>query len=176
MKLVEGNNQNLKFRIDSLLQVFSSLPSGNEIMRALLYMLLMVWSTSLLLSKSMKKFMFNRKTPALVLKSGAVVSQAFLVLGLSPDAKVINFVCSICFCLAELKCPHTKFHVNPFPLPHALGACSCPNFFMEKISNTECKKKKGQCLLCPGRQMGKQVSNLYLSMVVQIHQAQNTKI
>ena len=90
----------------------------------------------------MKKFMFNRKTPALVLKSGAVVSQAFLVLGLSPDAKVINFVCSICFCLAELKCPHTKFHVNPFPLPHALGACSCPNFFMEKISNTECKLKR----------------------------------
>ena len=142
MKLVQGNNQNLKFGIDSLLKVFSSLPSGNEIMRALLYMLLMVWSTNLLLSKSMKKFMFNRKTPALVLKSGAVVSQAFLVLGLSPDAKVINFVCSICFCLAELKCPHTKFHVNPFPLPHALGACSCPNFFMEKISNTECKKNK----------------------------------
>ena len=142
MKLVQGNNQNLKFRIDSLLQVFSSLPSGNEIMRALLYMLLMVWSTSLLLSKSMKKFMFNRKTPALVLKSGVVVSQAFLVLGLSPDAKVINFVCSICFCLAELKYPHTKFHVNPFPLPHALGACSRPNFFMEKISNTECKLKR----------------------------------
>ena len=90
----------------------------------------------------MKKFMFNRKTPALVLKSEVVVSQAFLVLGLPPDAKVINFVCSICFCLAELKCPHTKFHVNPFPLPHVLGACSCPNFFMEKISNTECKLKR----------------------------------
>ena len=42
MKLVQGNNQNLKFGIDSLLQVFSSLPSGNEIITALLYMLLMV--------------------------------------------------------------------------------------------------------------------------------------
>ena len=101
----------------------------------------------------MKKFMFNRKTPALVLKSGVVVSQAFLVLGLSPDTKVINFVCSISFCLAELKCPHTKFHVNPSPLPHALGACSCPYFFMEKISNTECKLERdnaGTILLCPG--------------------------
>ena len=142
MKLVHGNNHNLKFGIDSLLQVFSSLPNGNEIIRALLCMLLMVWSMNLLLSKSMKKFMFNRKTPALVLKSGVVVSQAFPVLGLSPHAKVINFVCSICFCLAEVKCPHTKFHVNPSPLPHALGACSCPNFFMEKISNTECKLKR----------------------------------
>ena len=50
--------------------------------------------------------MFNRKTPAVVLKS----SQAFLVLGASPDAKVINFECSICFGLAVVKSPHTKFH------------------------------------------------------------------
>ena len=90
----------------------------------------------------MKKIMFNRQTPALVVKSGVVVSQAFLVLSLSPDTKVINFVRSISFCLAELKCPHTKFHVNPSPLPHALGACSCPYFFMEKISNTECKLER----------------------------------
>lgn len=50
--------------------------------------------------------MFNRKTPAVVLLS----SQTFLVLGASPDAKVINFECSICFGLAVVKSPHTKFH------------------------------------------------------------------
>lgn len=54
--------------------------------------------------------MFNMKTPAVVLKSGFVVSQAFLVLGASTDAKVINFECSIYFGLAVVKSPHTKFH------------------------------------------------------------------
>lgn len=32
----------------------------------------------------------------------------------------------MCFGLAEVKCPHTKFHVIP------LDACSDPTFFMEK--------------------------------------------
>ena len=53
-----------------------------------------------------EKFMFNRKTPVAVLKSGFVVSEAFPALGASPDAKVIDFECSICFGLAEVKCPH----------------------------------------------------------------------
>ena len=83
-----------------------------------------------------EKFMFNRKTPVAVLKSGFVVSEAFPVLGASPDAKVIDFGCSICFGLAEVKCPHTKFHVTP------LEACSDPNFFMEKISDTQCRLKR----------------------------------
>ena len=83
-----------------------------------------------------EKFMFNRKTPVAVLKSGFVVSQAFPVLGASPDAIVIDFGCSICFGLAEVKCPHTKFHVTP------LEACSDPNFFMEKISDTKCRLKR----------------------------------
>ena len=83
-----------------------------------------------------EKFMFNRKTPVAVLKSGFVVSEAFPVLGASPDAKVIDFGCSICFGLAEVKCPHTKFHVTP------LEACSDPNFFMEKISDTQCRRKR----------------------------------
>ena len=78
-----------------------------------------------------EKFMFNRKTPVAVLKSGFVVSEAFPVLGASPDAKVIDFGCSICFGLAKVKCPNTKFHVTP------LEACSDPNFFMEKISDTQ---------------------------------------
>lgn len=86
--------------------------------------------------KEYEKFMFNRKTPVAVLKSGFVVSEAFPVLGASPDAKVIDFGCSICFGLAEVKCPHTKFHVNP------LEACSDPNFFMEKISDTQCRLKR----------------------------------
>ena len=38
-----------------------------------------------------EKFMFNRKTPVAVLKSGFVVSKAFPVLGTSPDAKVIDW-------------------------------------------------------------------------------------
>ena len=83
-----------------------------------------------------EKFMFNRKTPVAVLKSGFVVSEAFPVLGASPDVKVIDFGCSICFGLAEVKCPHTKFHVTP------LEACSDPNFFMEKISDTQCRLKR----------------------------------
>ena len=83
-----------------------------------------------------EKFMFNGKTPVPVLKSGFVVSEAFPVLGALPDAKVIDFGCSICFGLAEVKCPHTKFHVTP------LEACSDPNFFMEKISDTQCRLKR----------------------------------
>ena len=83
-----------------------------------------------------EKCMFSRKTPVAVLKSGFVVSQAFPVLGASPDAKVIDFGCSICFGLAEVKCPHTKFHVTP------LEACSDPNFFMEKLSEGKCRLKR----------------------------------
>ena len=49
----------------------------------------------------------------------------------SPD-----FGCSLCSGLAVVKCPHTKFHVTP------LEACSDPTFFMEKVSDTECKLKR----------------------------------
>ena len=83
-----------------------------------------------------EKFMFNRKTPVAVLKSGFVVSEAFPVLGASPDAKVIDFGCPICFGLAEVKCLRTKFHVTP------LEACSDPNFFMEKVSDKQCRLKR----------------------------------
>ena len=37
-----------------------------------------------------EKFMFNRKTPVAVLKSGFVVSKSCPVLGASPDAKVVT--------------------------------------------------------------------------------------
>ena len=83
-----------------------------------------------------EKFMFNRKTPVAVLKSGFVVSKSCPVLGASPDAKVVDFGCSLCFGLAEVKFPHTKFHVTP------LEACSDPTCFMEKVSDTKCKLKR----------------------------------
>ena len=83
-----------------------------------------------------QKFMFNRKTPVSVLRSGLVVSKSFPVLGATPDAKVVDFGCSVCFGLAEVKCPHTKFHVTP------LDACSDPGFFMEKISDSQCRLKR----------------------------------
>ena len=83
-----------------------------------------------------EKFMFNRKTPVAVLKSGLVVSKSFPVLGATPDAKVIDFGCTICFGLAEVKCPHTKFNVTP------LDACSDPDFFMEKIDENHCRLKR----------------------------------
>jgi len=35
------------------------------------------------------------------------------VLGATPDAKVVDVGCSVCFGLADVKCPHTKFHVTP---------------------------------------------------------------
>ena len=52
-----------------------------------------------------EKFMFNRKTPVAVLKSGFVVSKSCPVPGASPDAKVFDFGCSLCFGLAVVKCP-----------------------------------------------------------------------
>ena len=74
----------------------------------------MASSMNLLLSKSIyEKFMFNRKTPVAVLKSALIVSKSSTVLGASPDAKVTDFRCTVCLGLAEVTCPHTKFHVTP---------------------------------------------------------------
>ena len=50
--------------------------------------------------------MFNRKTPVAVLKSGLVVSKGFPVLGATPDAKIVDFGCSVCFGLAEVVSTH----------------------------------------------------------------------
>ena len=80
--------------------------------------------------------MFNRKTPVAVLRSGLVISKSCPVLGATPDAKVVDFGCCLCFGLAEVKCPYNKFNVTP------LEACSDANFFMEKISNTQCRLKR----------------------------------
>ena len=83
-----------------------------------------------------QKFMFNNKTLVTVLRSGFVVSKSCPVLGASPDARIIDKGCSICFGLGEVKCPYTKFHVTP------LEACSDPNFFMEKGNDNECRLKR----------------------------------
>ena len=83
-----------------------------------------------------QQYMFNRKTPIAVLRSGLVVSKSFPVLGASPDAKVIDKGCSISFGLAEVKCPYTKFNVTP------LDACSDPDFFMEKVDDKHCRLKR----------------------------------
>ena len=83
-----------------------------------------------------QKFMFNNRTPVSVFRSGFVISKSFPVLGASPDARIIDKGCSICFGLGEVKCPYTKFHVTP------LEACSDPKFFMEKVSDNECRLKR----------------------------------
>ena len=66
-----------------------------------------------------------------------MVSKSCPVLDALPDAKVIDKGCSICFGLAEVKCPYTKFNVTP------LDACSDPDFFMEKVDDTHCRLKRG---------------------------------
>lgn len=70
-----------------------------------------------------------------------MVSKSCPVLGASPDAKVIDKGCSICFGLAEVKCPYTKFNVTP------LDACSDPDFFMEKVDDKHCRLKRDQDIL-----------------------------
>lgn len=83
-----------------------------------------------------EKFMQSRKTPVKVLPSGLVISKSHPILGATPDAKVVDIGCMDHFGLAEVKCPQTKFNVTP------LEACSDPDFFMEKTSNTSCKLKE----------------------------------
>lgn len=58
------------------------------------------------------------------------------MLGATPNAKIVDFGCSINFGLAEVKCPHTKFYVTP------LDACSDPNFFISKISASQGRLKR----------------------------------
>ena len=83
-----------------------------------------------------KKFMYNRRTPVKVLPYGFVASKATPIIGVSPDARVVDCGCADHFGIAEVKCPYTKQHVTP------LDACRDENFFMEKISETEFKLKE----------------------------------
>ena len=79
------------------------------------------------------KSSFDRKTPVAVLKSGLVASKSSPVRSASLDATVIDFGYAVCFGLADVKCPHTKFHATVSPLE----ACSDPNFFMKKTRDTK---------------------------------------
>lgn len=42
----------------------------------------------------------------------------------------------MCFGLAEVTCPHTKFNATP------LDACFDPTFFMEKIRENKCRLER----------------------------------
>ena len=56
-----------------------------------------------------QKFMYNQRTPVSVTRSGFVISKTCPVLGASPDAKIVDKGCSVCFGLGEVKCPYKKF-------------------------------------------------------------------
>ena len=83
-----------------------------------------------------QQYMFHRKTPVAVLRSSLVVSKSRPVLGASPVTKITDEGCSVCFGLAEVKCPYKKFQVTP------LEACSDPHFFMEKVDDKHCRLKR----------------------------------
>lgn len=83
-----------------------------------------------------KRFMYNRRTPVKVLAYGYVASKPTPIIGVSPDARVVDCGCTDHFGIAEVKCPYTKQHVTP------LDACRDENFFVEKISETDCKLKE----------------------------------
>lgn len=82
------------------------------------------------------KFMFHQKTPVKVLPCGLVVSKDFPILGASPDSRVIDTGCVYHFGIAEVKCPYKYFNVHP------LNAADDSKFFMEKISDKQCKLKE----------------------------------
>ena len=65
-----------------------------------------------------QKFMVNNRTPVTVLRSGFVVSKSYPVLGASPDARIIDKGCSICFGLEKLTAPTQSFMSHPWK--HAL--------------------------------------------------------
>ena len=61
-----------------------------------------------------QKFMCNQRAPVAVLRSGFVVFKSCPELGTSPDAKIVDKGCSVCFGLgAFLMSLHLKFHVTP---------------------------------------------------------------
>lgn len=66
--------------------------------------------------------------PLKVFNSGLVISMDAPYLGASPDGKVIDPGCSDPIGLSEVKCPETKYLVNP------LDACSDRSFVMEEVA------------------------------------------
>lgn len=80
--------------------------------------------------------MFNRKILVVVFKSGFVVLKSCFVFGVLLDVKVVDFGCLFCFGLVEVKCFYIKFYVI------FLEVCFDFIFFMEKVSEIECKLKR----------------------------------
>ena len=76
------------------------------------------------------RYMTKSGRPVKVLQSGLCISQKLFVLGCTPDARVIDPGSTQQFGIAEVKCPHSKFSVNP------LEACSDPKFCLENENGT----------------------------------------
>ena len=72
--------------------------------------------------------------PVNVLQSRLCISEKLFVLGCIPDAKLIDPGATQQFEIAEVKCPYSKFSVNP------LEACSDPKFCLEN-NNSKLKLK-----------------------------------
>lgn len=81
------------------------------------------------------KYMKSIGNPVTVLPSGFVVSKSHLILGATPDARVIDPKCEDCFGLAEVKCPFKAANVSP------LDACADSGFCMEKTASDTCMLK-----------------------------------
>ncbi|XP_022793283.1 uncharacterized protein LOC111332254 [Stylophora pistillata] len=73
------------------------------------------------------RYMERSGKPLKVLCSGLCVSKKHFILGGTPDARIVDPGCREQFGIAEVKCPHSKFSVNP------LEACSDPSFCLEDV-------------------------------------------
>ena len=83
-----------------------------------------------------EKIMFNRGTPVKVMPCAVVVSKGCPILGVIPDARVVDFGCTDYFGIAEVKRPYTKYHVTP------TFAYTDAKLFMEQTGVSECKLKE----------------------------------
>ena len=138
MKHVQGNNHNLKFVIrnaclDSLLEVFSSLPSGNERERE---------SFALYVAHGMKY-----KPVAVQEYENSCLTGKHLLLYLKVLKPFLFLVHHLMLKLLTLNALFVlvwlwwKVLIPSFTGP-PLEACSDPNFFMQKISDKKCILKR----------------------------------
>ena len=58
--------------------------------------------------------MHKRRLPVQVLPCSFVISKEYPILGVFPDARVVDPGCKDHFGPAGVKCPYTKFHVSPY--------------------------------------------------------------
>lgn len=76
-----------------------------------------------------QKYLFKSCKPVQVLPAGLCINPKLYILGVTPDAKVVDAACSEPFGIAEVKCPYSKFQVSP------MDACSDPTFCLHINSN-----------------------------------------